>query len=384
MKNVKMGGGGNSSAFTLVELLVVIAIIGILIALLLPAVQAAREAARRMSCSNNLKQLGLAAHVHADANQGLLPKGARDWNGLSWSTFILPYVEQTALYSQMTITAVLPFSNFGEGGYAYPDNLTAWNASSVNCYSCPSSEKSTRFSSTTAGPKVSYAGCCGQTAIAVHTGEVLAAGYTSDSQSALPNQHCRASRFHAGFLTGIINSTDPRGTDVLDEKGSLFGMMRGTGSYNTNAGMIPLSAASDGLSNTVMFAEVVQAPNNSAASTTNSDLRGDTYRGGYGAFVSTYWEPNTRNPDNTGGGSSYCHHRAPAGDIGNFTGVKYPCNGLGNAMVDLAFFSARSDHTAGVNAALGDGSVQFISNTISRTIWRPLGCSKSGLSVSIP
>ena len=81
----------NSRGFTLVELLVVIAIIGILVGLLLPAVQAAREAARRMQCSNNMKQLGLATHNFADARRGLLPSGCRDYNFMTWVSFILPY-----------------------------------------------------------------------------------------------------------------------------------------------------------------------------------------------------------------------------------------------------------------------------------------------------
>ena len=84
--------------FTLVELLVVIAIIGILIALLLPAVQAAREAARRMTCTNHLKQMGLAIHNFNDARQGVPPSVLGMWYFSGFWTTILPYQEQTAAY----------------------------------------------------------------------------------------------------------------------------------------------------------------------------------------------------------------------------------------------------------------------------------------------
>ena len=90
--------------FILVELLVVIAIIGVLVALLLPAVQQAREAARRMQCTNNLKQLGLAMHNHHDTFNGLPPLGNYNIDGnwgsnrvFAWTIYVLPYLEQTSL-----------------------------------------------------------------------------------------------------------------------------------------------------------------------------------------------------------------------------------------------------------------------------------------------
>ena len=98
----------SNKAFTLVELLVVIAIIGILVALLLPAIQAAREAARRTQCSNNLKQHALATHNYHDTHKGLpfgyingnAPAVPGDQSGLCWLRATLPYIEQSSLYDQ--------------------------------------------------------------------------------------------------------------------------------------------------------------------------------------------------------------------------------------------------------------------------------------------
>ena len=114
--------------FTLVELLVVIAIIGVLVALLLPAVQSAREAARRMQCSNNLKQITLAVHNYHDSHK-LLPPGSTN-AALSGSTgfaAILPYIEQANLYSQYDFTK----------GNSEPENLQVVSQR-IKTYLCPS------------------------------------------------------------------------------------------------------------------------------------------------------------------------------------------------------------------------------------------------------
>jgi len=101
LKSPCKDGSGWPGGFTLVELLVVIAIIGILIALLLPAVQAAREAARRMQCTNNLKQIALAMHTYHDTLRIFPPGSVRVPQGHTWYTFVLPFIEQRPLYDQV-------------------------------------------------------------------------------------------------------------------------------------------------------------------------------------------------------------------------------------------------------------------------------------------
>lgn len=139
--------------FTLVELLVVIAIIGVMVGLLLPAVQAAREAARRMSCSNNLKQIGLGLHNYHDTHR-VFPAGfymnndnyatgtAKTpqllANGLAWSTMILPFIEQAPLYD-LVQTQTLSFGRHWElANGAPPANAIAAARTGISSYNCPS------------------------------------------------------------------------------------------------------------------------------------------------------------------------------------------------------------------------------------------------------
>ena len=117
-------------AFTLVELLVVIAIIGMLVALLLPAVQAAREAARRMQCSNHLKQMGLAVHNFHDTHNGVVPGGLGVYSRLTFWFLVLPYIEQQAVYSRVEGNHAQGLGrNFEvEGGYTVDSALNSIGA----------------------------------------------------------------------------------------------------------------------------------------------------------------------------------------------------------------------------------------------------------------
>ena len=131
-------------AFTLIELLVVIAIVGILIGLLLPAVQQAREAARRSQCANNLKQIGLAVHNFSDEN-GSLPDSYRLSSNLpriSWETKILPFVDQQTLYTRIDQTqnwSAVAVS--ASGGYTVPNWVAVYNR--IPTYECPDATTAT-------------------------------------------------------------------------------------------------------------------------------------------------------------------------------------------------------------------------------------------------
>ncbi|WP_315985729.1 DUF1559 domain-containing protein [Blastopirellula sp. J2-11] len=175
------------SGFTLVELLVVIAIIGVLIALLLPAVQQAREAARRMQCTNNLKQIGLGLHNYHDTflvfpYGGTLPNTVNWGDGPStgasvynWRGFLLPFIEQGAIYDQMK--AEMGSSGVfiaGAGSSAWATKAEGLSAvkTTISGFQCPSDSGASLTSTTSpwtntpkySGPMSNYFGCAGPAA----------------------------------------------------------------------------------------------------------------------------------------------------------------------------------------------------------------------------
>ncbi len=168
---IHASGGRRPTAFTLIELLVVIAIIGMLVGLLLPAVQQAREAARRSTCQNKLKQIGLAMHSYYDGN-GHLPAGLSltpdptksPWEHRSlarrfgWGFFILPYLEETALYDRHAGLLVDPDAQMPP---TWPNNPPNGLERKIEIYSCPSDPdlpQHIRWYGTS-----NYVGCYGRT-----------------------------------------------------------------------------------------------------------------------------------------------------------------------------------------------------------------------------
>ncbi len=135
-----MAARTGNRGFTLVELLVVITIIGVLIALLLPAVQAAREAARRGQCSNNMKQLGLALQTHHDAFRAF-PIGSQipGSTGFNWRVSVLPYLEQVQLYDRLNTKSSGAGVYMAHVNFAGDVKNAVCNSIRLNAYLCPSS-----------------------------------------------------------------------------------------------------------------------------------------------------------------------------------------------------------------------------------------------------
>ena len=303
--------------FTLVELLVVITIIGVLISLLMPAVQSAREAARRLQCANNLKQLALAMHTY-HANKGVLPPAAIMWVGElragapgewyddhGWYTQIGAEIDQMPWFK--SINFQLSFSD--------PANDPAHRAM-IALYACP-----------------------------------------DDGLQRNEWQSNTWARVRANYAVNFGNTNYGQST----KNGVLF--MGAPFSYHRSGTMADIL---DGTTNTLMMAEIVtvaeyqdQSPGQwgSPISDLTTSLGGQTFEG--------WLTPNSSVPDDIARACPLTGALTPPGG----------CNLIGNDST-LQSFAARSRHPQGVNAALCDGSIHFFSETIDLSTWRALSTTR--------
>jgi prepilin-type N-terminal cleavage/methylation domain-containing protein/prepilin-type processing-associated H-X9-DG protein len=296
-------------AFTLVELLVVIAIIGVLVALLLPAVQAARESARRNQCLNHLRQLGLAMHHHHDAKK-MLPLGSRDAPRQTWTMHLWPYMEQTNLAIRNDLKQ--PFYN--PPGTVH-NTLNGLTGQYVEIYLCPSDGLGV---DQTVGQYQRRRGN-----YVVNWGNVK---YGENEERTLPADAPPLTIGPFSHVKG--NRQAPRETTFAH--------------------------VTDGSSNTLMMAEVLRA-----WSPEDNDWRGDIHNDDGVFRFHTLLTPNTSAPDVIASGW--------------FQRTDDPLMpavaGAGNAQVT----AARSRHSGGANVVMCDASCRFVSDGIGQDPWRAMG-----------
>jgi prepilin-type N-terminal cleavage/methylation domain-containing protein/prepilin-type processing-associated H-X9-DG protein len=309
------------SGFTLIELLVVIAIIAILIGLLLPAVQKVREAAARMSCSNKLKQIGLAAHNYHDA-LGQLPPAYDARTGLSWHVQILPYIELDNLYRQFDLTNAS--ISHGIVGRNNPNGLV--KVAAYQCPSCPLQEQAFGAPNNTNGNSDRI--------------PATAAG----APAAIP---------HYYGINGPRGTNPTTGTAYPTGTALHEGVPAATSGMFQRDGKIQLTAVTDGTSNTMMVAEMSWVQPTFGTRYRTWVRGGEEYAGvvaGRPSFVVS--GRNLQNPINSI----------------LTTNLIAPYN-------DMPFGSM---HSGGMNACFGDGSVRFMKQSIAMATYRSLGSRNGG------
>jgi prepilin-type N-terminal cleavage/methylation domain-containing protein/prepilin-type processing-associated H-X9-DG protein len=339
------------NGFTLIELLVVIAIIAVLIALLLPAVQSAREAARRLQCTNNLKQMGLGLHNYESAN-GAFPTAtiltypaagsAKPlWQG-SWSinARISPFMEMGPLYNAINFTFT----------YSDPPNTTVANTP-VKLFFCPSDP----------GPSIDDATLLDTLAATASYGQfvgdwfVWAQGAAMNRSAFGPNY----SRKLAMFLDGLSNS-------MAASEGYIGHLQaRACYTYPTSPpGMSPSAVPTPDVS-VATLASLLAACSGSSRFGQKAGHTRWTNGGVYYSGITTAVPPNTN--------VTY------PGFSGPFDWVSIDENNGGPTYASL---SASSYHPGGVNVLMADGSVRFIKNTVNGFTWRALGTIAGGEVIS--
>lgn len=317
--------------FTLVELLVVIAIIGVLVALLLPAVQAARESARRSQCANNLKQNALAMHNYLDVHNKL-PGGVGAF-GCCWGTWqvrVMPFLEQ----ANISTTYLNSDGNDATGvRYSAGTNINVVRQR-LSVWTCPSDQPSSPTNQVT---NHNYA---------------VNYGNTSFFQTSLPGPPV-IPFLGAPFMAYTGSTSD-------DGPSTAALALTWTRVYGRPVGLQDIL---DGTSNTLMMSEIIQGK--------GQDARGFGWWGGASGFV-TYLEPNSNSPDVATG--AWCNTAQP--------NLVPPCTTTSTA-ARPRMMGARSLHAGrGVQASFCDGRVAYIPKTINYNVWQGLGTSQGSESVS--
>jgi prepilin-type N-terminal cleavage/methylation domain-containing protein/prepilin-type processing-associated H-X9-DG protein len=328
--------------FTLVELLVVIAIIGVLIALLLPAVQAAREAARRSQCTNHVKQITLACHNYHDTYNSLPAANYGVYS--TWAHSIWAFVEQTALFEQYDFNSRFAGDGTGSMGPGSVKNREL-GLSTVPVYRCPSDTPTPNANNVYITSFFNYVCNIGNT------------GRTS------------------------VGGLGPAPSLVIDGVTYTYGDAPFEMDKNDykSGGLTPayfkFGTLKDGTSNTLGFSEIIQGksdPNRDTGFTswttgvTLHDLRGHVYDP-YGTWFCAVYTPNTKEPDRIDAvGGRYCFVESDAVPCLG-TGAANPVYGSARAIV-----TPRSRHRGGVNASMMDGSVRFVSDTINWKVWQAM------------
>jgi prepilin-type N-terminal cleavage/methylation domain-containing protein/prepilin-type processing-associated H-X9-DG protein len=347
--------------FTLIELLVVIAIIAVLIALLLPAVQSAREAARRSQCTNNLKQLGIGLHnVHSSENR--FPPGAND-NGALWSAWLAPYFEQTNLANAMWI---LP-----EGGHW--DDGTQGPAGSNGDWASPDPGFANARIDVVGDPG-GASGPATERCVAACEVEVSLLRCPS---AALPD-HVYGPSYESWIVqkrvpssyavsAGSNNSAGPIlqlyvDTDLLNANGAF--QLERTISGQAVGTRLKIPAFTDGLSNTIFIGEEYYQlkPSYTVA---ELDLQGVSRRKAVWQFGSDSIDCQYGMNEAFGSTAVKMNLRSPGPNVNSGTALEAYIASFGSL------------HPGGANFLMGDGSVRFIKETVSPGVYSAL-CSRAG------
>jgi len=332
--------------FTLIELLVVIAIIAILIGLLLPAVQKVREAAARMSCSNNLKQLSLGLHNYHDQNQASLPPGVimtsygddpyQSNIGPNWAVLILPFIEQGNIYTQNS-AAIQLWMNPTQAGLpsaAWAAGTIPLRSTEIKTFRCPSDQATTLCTRNLAAAGTNWA----------------RGNYAANFG---PHYH------YGSRINGGSSSGGPWGYPGAGP----FTVVAGVGAKRQSMGIAQIP---DGSSNTILVAEVLGGIN-------ADDPRGVWAFGlaGSSAIVS-HADGDCILPNDKAGTTSGC-----SDDIRDAPDM--PLLNLSNwTSCNSNQATSRSRHSGGVMAAMGDGGVRFIRNSISQQQWWIINAANDG------